>query len=49
MPVFDLVAFDLHGTLLGRPVAWVDRGGEPPSTRPRFRVTSLSEVLGLVH
>lgn len=33
----------------GRQVAWVDRGGEPPSTRPSFRVTSLSEVLGLIH
>ena len=33
----------------GRQVVWVDRGGEPPSTKPNFRVTSLSDVLGLIH
>jgi 2-haloacid dehalogenase len=33
----------------GRQVVWLDRGGEPPSTRPGFRVTSLSGVLGLIH
>ena len=32
----------------GRTVAWVDRGGEPPSTAPRFRLHALTDVLGIV-
>ncbi|HYX21523.1 MAG TPA: haloacid dehalogenase type II, partial [Thermoanaerobaculia bacterium] len=32
----------------GRTVAWVDRGGEPPSAPPRFRLHGLADVLGIV-
>jgi 2-haloacid dehalogenase len=31
----------------GHTVAWIDRGGEPPATTPKYRVSSLSEVIGL--
>lgn len=31
----------------GRSVVWVDRGGEPPAARPRYRVRSLTEVVGI--
>ena len=32
----------------GRITAWIDRGGEPPATTPKYRVLSLSEVVGLL-
>jgi 2-haloacid dehalogenase len=32
----------------GRTVAWVDRGGEPPTTAANYSVTSLSEVVHLL-
>ncbi|MGE5346901.1 MAG: haloacid dehalogenase type II [Acidithiobacillales bacterium] len=28
-------------------VAWIDRGGEPPLAAPNYRVSSLSDVIGL--
>lgn len=33
----------------GRTVAWIDRGGTPPTTPPTYRVTSLFEVIPLLH
>ena len=32
----------------GRTVAWIDRGGDPPLATPKHRITSLSDVLGLL-
>ena len=32
----------------GRTVAWIDRGGDPPALTPRYRVASLTEVVGLL-
>ena len=32
----------------GRTVAWIDRGGDTPTTTPNYRIVSLSEVVGLV-
>ena len=32
----------------GHTVAWIDRGGEPPAATPKYRVASLSEVIGLL-
>jgi 2-haloacid dehalogenase len=29
-------------------VAWIDRGGDPPVTAPKYRISSLSDVIGLV-
>jgi hypothetical protein len=29
-------------------VAWIDRGGEPPTTAPDYRIVSLSEVVALL-
>ena len=31
----------------GRTVAWIDRGGEPPATRPNYRLGSLSELVAM--
>jgi 2-haloacid dehalogenase len=32
----------------GRTVAWIDRGGDPPATTPKYRVASLTEVVELL-
>jgi 2-haloacid dehalogenase len=32
----------------GRTVAWLDRGSDPPLAIPKYRVASLSEVIGLL-
>ena len=31
-----------------RTVAWIDRGGDPPSTPPNYRITSLSDLIPLL-
>jgi 2-haloacid dehalogenase len=33
---------------VGRNVAWIDRGGDPPATPPNYRIASLSKLLPLL-
>jgi 2-haloacid dehalogenase len=41
--------WDVDGAIAaGRPVAWIDRGGEPPRSQPGRRIRSLSELPSLM-
>jgi 2-haloacid dehalogenase len=41
--------WDVDGARRGaRITAWIDRGGDPPQIPPAYRVTSLSEIPGLL-
>jgi len=41
--------WDVDGAIAaGRTVAWIDRGGEPPTSQPSRRIRSLSELPSLI-